>query len=637
MSAQFGRWNFGGEPAAPTYLNSVSTLLVPYGPDGRGSYSDDAISILYFAFCSTFNADALTQPHASRSGAIITWDGRLDNRDELIGALGADLSSESADVVIAAAAYDRWSTASFARLLGDWALSIWDPRRQVVILAKDPIGTRPLYYSYDHHQITWSTTLEPLILLGGDQFKLCEEYLAGCLALYPATHLTPYTDVFSVPPSSWVRVTPRQTLTTKYWDFNPEKKVRYRTDGEYEEHFRTVFEQSVKRRLRSHFPILAELSGGMDSSSIVCVADRISGHENIRRPRVNTVSFYDDSEPSWDERPYFTAVEQRRGRSGCHIAVDSDDAFAVRFDSKHFPVTPAAQTRDAEAARQLAAYIQSSAIRVVLSGTGGDEVLGGVPTPLPELRDLIVQVELKKFSKQLKTWALNKRRPWFWLLFQSVQGFLPPVLGGTPKFQRPAPWLDASFVARNQRALSGYESRIRILGALPSFQENINALEGLKRQLAFTPLPCDPSYERRYPYLDLDLLEFAFAIPREQHVRPGQRRSLMRRSLAGIVPDAVLNRKRKAFPSRRPMLSLSAESAKLRTSEQGLVTRSLGMINQSSLFETLEKCVRGEEVAIVQVMRTIAVEHWLRVVTQQKPMNLGQSGEALQPAEAYHA
>jgi asparagine synthase len=86
----------------------------------------------------------------------------------------------------------------------------------------------------------------------------------------------------------------------------------------------------------------------------------------------------------------------------------------------------------------------------------------------------------------------------------------------------------------------------RVFGPLPSFQMNLDALNGLRSQLGCSSLSSAPRYEKRYPYLDRDLLEFVYAIPREQLVRPGQRRSLMRRALIGIVPDVILQRKRKA-------------------------------------------------------------------------------------------
>lgn len=123
--------------------------------------------------------------------------------------------------------------------------------------------------------MTWSTILDPLVLFAGHSFRLEEEYVAGWLAYFPAPHLTPYVGIHSVPPSSFVRLARKTLKVVKYWDFDPANEIRYRVDAEYEEHFRVVFSESVRRRLRSDSPVLAELSGGIDSSSIVCVADDV--------------------------------------------------------------------------------------------------------------------------------------------------------------------------------------------------------------------------------------------------------------------------------------------------------------------------------------------------------------------------
>ena len=624
MSVQFGRWKFDGEADTLEYLEKVETLLVPYGPDRGGSYLQGGVNILYRGFHTTEEAERAKQPHLSQSGAVTTWDGRLDNRAELIRQLEGELSVDSTDVSIVAAAYERWKNECFSHLIGDWAISIWDPIRQVLILAKDPIGTRPLYYSVDGVEIVWSTILEPLVVFADRGFALNEEYLAGCLAFYPAAHLTPYVGIHSVPPSSYAHLARGIHKTVKYWEFDPANEIRYRTDAEYEEHFRAVFEESVRRRLRSKFPILAELSGGMDSSSIVCIADKIIARETVETPRLDTVSYYDDSEPNWNERPYFTSVEKKRACTGCHIDVSSQETFAFQFDAKRFTPTPGSAGRPTEACRQFAACIRSMGNRVVLSGIGGDEVLGGVPTPMPELRDLIAGARFKGLAHQLKAWALNKRKPWLLLLFEAVQGFLPPALVGAPKYRRPAPWLNPDFVTRNRSALAGYEDRLRLFGRPPSLQENLGTLDGLRRQFAFSDLPSEPLYEKRYPYLDIDLLEFIYAIPREQLVRPGHRRSLMRRALAGIVPNEIINRRRKAFPARTPMMAISAEWTRLIEAKQQLLSSVLGIVDAKCFLNTLEKSRRGQEISMVQVMRTLAVEAWLSAVND---WTTGQSDE----------
>ena len=616
MSVQFGRWNFEGQPPAPDYVEKVSTALAPYGPDSDESYSNGGILILYRAFHTTKESRRERQPHISSSGAVITWDGRLDNRTDLINELRDSRTIAPTDVAIVAAAYEKWGASCLGKLIGDWALSIWNPGESSMLLAKDPIGTRHLYYSFDNTQVAWSTILDPLVRLAGKTFALNEEYIAGWFSLFPAVHLTPCVGIHSVPPSSSVMLRPRKHTISKYWDFDPAKKIRYRADAEYEEHFRTVFATALQRSLRSDRPVLAELSGGRDSSSIVCMADTILARSASGTPRLDTISYFDDSEPNWNERPYFTKVEERRGRTGWHINVGTQDPDKIpepgpppEFPHYRFVPTPGSDGRTSPQVRMCMA---SQGNLVVLSGIGGDEVMGGVPTPTPELQNLLVRAEFRVLAHQLKVWALEKRKPWFHLFWDAARGFFPPAFVGVPKHMRPAIWLQPNFVRRNWFALTGYPCKTKLFGPLPSFQDNVNTLDALRRQLARTSLPFEPPYEKRYPYLDRDLLEFMFAIPREQLVRSTQRRSLMRRALVGVVPDEILNRKGKAFVARAPMVAISNDWARFAEMTQNMLSSSLGIVDSERISEALQKVRRGEQVPMVTLNGTLLLEVWLK-------------------------
>jgi len=616
MSVQFGRWNWEGQPPAPGYIEKVSAALAPYGPESNEAYSKGGVKILYRAFHTTKESRRETQPHISPSGAVITWDGRLDNRAELINELRDMLTIASTDVAIVAAAYEEWDSDCFAKLIGDWALSIWNPVSRSLLLAKDPIGTHHLYYSFDNHQVTWSTVLDPLVRFAGKTFAICEEYIAGWLSMFPAAHLTPCVGIHSVPPSSFVLLRPERHTVSKYWDLDPEKKIRYRTDADYEEHFRTVFAKAVQRKLRSDRPILAELSGGRDSSSIVCMADTVIARGVAETPRLDTISNYDDSEPNWNERPYFTKVEEKRGRTGWHVNVGPQDPEKktateppLKSPNDRFVPTPG---YDGRTSPQISMCLASQGNRVVLSGIGGDEVMGGVPTPTPEFEDLLARARFGALARQLKVWALEKKKPWFHLFWEATRDFFPPALVGVPKQMRPAPWLQSNFVKRHWSALTGYPSRTQLFGPLPSFQGNVGTLDALRRQLACTALPFHPPYEKRYPYLDRGLLEFMFAIPREQLVRPTQRRSLMRRALVGIVPDEILNRKTKAFVARAPLVRISRLWTPWVEMTQHMVSSSLGIVDSERLLEALQKGRRGEEVPTITLTRTLCIEGWLK-------------------------
>lgn len=252
--------------------------------------------------------------------------------------------------------------------------------------------------------------------------------------------------------------------------------------------------------------------------------------------------------------------------------------------------------------------------RVVLSGIGGDEIMGGVPTPAPELENLLARAHFGALAHQLKVWAMEKKKPWFHLFWEAARGFFPLALVGVPKYMRPAPWLRSSFVNRHSAALTGYPCRTKLFGALPSFQDNVGALDALRRHLACKALPFAPPFEKRYPYLDRGLLEFMFAIPREQLVRPAQRRSLMRRALVGIVPDEILNRKAKAFVARSPMIAISNDWAHFAEMTQNMLSCSLGIVDPERISEALQKVRRGEEVPIITLRRTFFLEDWLKDV-----------------------
>src|SRR5216684_8817744 len=100
MSVQFGRWNFDGKPVDRDYLAKAKATIAPYGPDDAGSYSKSNVSILYHAFHTTKESRHESQPHVTASGAVLTWDGRLDNRADLIQRLRGTVIAAPTDLAI---------------------------------------------------------------------------------------------------------------------------------------------------------------------------------------------------------------------------------------------------------------------------------------------------------------------------------------------------------------------------------------------------------------------------------------------------------------------------------------------------------------------------------------------------------
>lgn len=612
MSFLFGRWNYDGKPVEPNYLGKVRATLAEHSPDGVGICMKGTTAILYGALHVTEESRYEHQPAITRAGDFLTWDGRLDNRNELLSS-ALRSSPHPTDLEIVAESWETAGPRCLGNLVGDWALSVFNHYERILILSRDFLGSRPLYYYRSQRFVAWSTLLEPLLLATENRFTLSETYMAGWLAGYPDAHLTPYEEIRSVPPASLVRISCQATTIEKYWDFRARERPECKTDAESEERFRVLFSQAVRRRLRSGSPIAAQLSGGMDSSSIVCVADKVA---DGTRP-VETVSYFDESEPAWNERPFFTAVEAHRGRTGFHLDVSGDGSLLPERGGS-IAVTPAHGGRPTASEIRLARYITNGNFRVLLSGSGGDEFTGGASTGIPELADCLSRAEFSRFLRRAFLWAMASRKPLLHIAGRTLLTFLPAFPSASTRRQWPMPWLDPRFARRNRKTLGAAVSRFHLRGPLPTFQENLYALEGLRRQIACAELPPAPFCEKRYPFLDRDLLEFLFNLPREQLVRPNQRRSLLRRALRGITPDVVLDRPRKAFVATSHLKSVATDWQRIMNLTETMLLESNGTLNAKFFRETLEAARRGGDVALLPAMRALRLEWWLEDAAVQK-------------------
>ncbi len=613
MSVQAGIWNLDDRPVDSKLMENLSDSLRQQGPDGQSHYVDGSVALLYRPFHTTAESRLEKQPYISRRGFICTWDGRLDNREGLIADLHSDLEASPTDLAIFAAAFDRWDTDCFRRIVGDWAVSLWKPEQRELLFATDYMAIRHIFYYLKSDRIWWSTDLSPLVLLSGDKFHIDDDYIAGYFAHDPDAHLTPYREIREVPPGQFVCIRKGGASVERFWRFSTKSRIRYKTDAEYEEHFRHVFRQSVRRRLRSDSPILAELSGGLDSSSIVCMADDIIANEGEQIPRLDTISYYDNTEPNGDDSIYFPKIEQKRGRVGIHVDSSKLGSSAASLECSEFCPLPGTLGFGQNIGRERGDVVRGGGYRAMLSGIGGDEFMGGVPDPRAHLADLIVQFKFISLAKQLTAWSLVKRKPWIQLLWQSAIDVLPPSLGQyLAKEAKVELWIRKDFAKRTRLA-------IRQLGAdehfglwLPTRRSCIGGVSLMASKLAkYTP-PVSALEEARYPYLDQNLIEFILSIPASQLLRPGDRRSLMRRSLVGIVPQEILSRRTKQVGARTPVLILEKHWDELQNVYETSLSSGLGYVHEDRFLKVISDARAGKTVPLVRVLWTISLEYWLR-------------------------
>lgn len=608
MSVQAGIWNFEGASVEKQSLMKMSETMTQYGPDGESIYLDGGIGIVYRPFYTTCESYLEHQPYVSATGLVITWDGRLDNREGLLSQLRNDLMDDLSDAAITAAAINRWGLGAFENLIGDWALSVWNPLEKELVLARDYIGCKRLFYSPTATKVIWCSCLDSLTLSNG-RFTLCDEFIAGDLALRAPDHLTPFQGIYSVPPASVVRIRAEDISVHRYWAFDARKQTRYKTDADYEEHFRHLFRQAVRRRLRSSSPVLAELSGGYDSSSIVCVADDILKEEGAQCKSLDTFSYSYLDEPDGDDALYFTKVEERRGRRGHRVEIrGSGDSFSPEFG--YAVATPVFLGR-AEVHVARSQVIKDGKYRVTLSGIGGDELLGQSLDPMTVMGDALVQMRLWTLARLLTSWSVIMRRSWLQLLGESLFRLLPTAVRALVESEGKVElWVNRKF-ARIHKL-----SRVLLPAAegrwfwRPSARHALQQYEVLVYILT-NYLP--RTDELRYPFLDQDLSDFLMSVPCDQLYRPGNRRSLMRRALVNILPKEILSRRTKQIESRCYCVTARKHWGRLESIFTSPITSSLGYINQSTFQSALVDLKNGKPPRNSNLLMTgLFLELWLR-------------------------
>jgi len=577
-------------------LREFGGATLRYAPEGTFAVADGCVGMGFQPYPTTSRSALEQQPRRDYTGNVLTFDGRLDNHETLRETLHVE-DATATDSELVLAAYRKWNEECFRRFVGDWALALWDARSKRLYLARDHAGTRTLYFQKRDGSLVWATYVDTFFA-GNAAQTVDETYVAAYLAGAPRRDRTPYANIRAVPPAHVLIASERSLTLKRHWNWIADDLIRYKNSGDYDAHFLHLFGQSVAQRAAPGEPILAQLSGGMDSTSIVCMSDHLRRQADPHSILLETVSYYDDTEPSWNEKPYFTVTEAHRGQTGLHVNVSIPRRSfqpAATAPGKMFYRWPGFDKESWEHERRIHEQLQPYGYRVLLSGIGGDELLGGVPTPIPELSDTLAAGDLTGLFRRATQWCVKTRTPVFHLLWDVLQSTSALYLPMRSDRVTPPSWMSPRLN--------------RLLEELPSHGSNSEHLFGLRPSAIFaghawlSVLESLPShnpeffsrYEYRYPYLDKDLVDFLLRVPRDQLVQPGRRRAMMRRALAGIVPQEILERKRKGFIARQPLAVLQNSSAAIQALFADPLVVANGWIDPKELQRSVERITSGQD------------------------------------------
>ena len=493
-----------------------------------------------------------------REDLVITADVRLDNRDELIDSLGLRHrpAGEIGDNALILSAYEKWGEECPTKLLGDFAFAIWDGRTHSLFCARDPFGVRPFYY---HHSpggfFAFASEPRAILLLPRTPYRIDE----GRIADFLITQLegidktsTFFEELYRLPPASTLTVTPRGMRRQRYWRLEPGPELRLSSDEEYAEAFLDLFTQAVRCRLRGAGPVGSMLSGGMDSGSIVAVARALLSEAGLGP--LSTFSGVASDDENCIETQTIYAAQTMDGLDPHVVNSGQLDDLLPELEELSWSLDePFDNHMTLVRVLYLDAYRHG--VKVLLDGIDGDTVLS-------EGSHL---ARLLRRGRWLTAWreAVGQNR--FWgsgyppgseLFHSARQAFVPEPVRRLRHALRSRN--NQAQVQRNIRASiisPAFAQRIRLgerLQALgshgaPGFapslpRERARTLDhpyltvGVER---YNRVASAVAVEPRHPFLDRRLVTFSIGLPGEQKLAHGWPKMILRRAMAGRLPEAV--------------------------------------------------------------------------------------------------
>ena len=540
------------------------------GPHGSGEWREGSIGFVHTALWSTPESLEEHLPLTDARGELaITADARLDNREEVLAALGIDRprAEKLGDGELILRAYESWGESCAKRLVGDFAFAIWDGRRRLLFCARDHFGVKPLYYYLSSPVFLFASEIKALLRVPELPVLIHEpriaDYLFGELEGIDKT-VTFYQDVFRLPPAHAMTISPDTASLRRFWSLDPHREIHESSDEDYASRFREVFTEAVRCRMRSPSPVSFMLSGGLDSSAVVGVARALTSTNG--GGSVKTLSAVCDDLDY--ESPYIQTVVSEGGLEPHFVRPDRLEPFLP-------DVEYILENTDDLFDNDLLGIV--SLIYAAGRGKNCHVMLDGVDGDLVASQNVECLAYLLRGGRWLTAWEEARGLARFYRYYEfSGPGLLwkHGVKPLVPAFARN--------IARSVRTDDRFSMRLKDSMIDPDFARRVDVEDRLRtlrqnepslgntlcgsvredhcRRLESSYIPvaleryervaAAHSIEPRHPFFDRRLVELCLALPWNQKLRAGWTKSVLRRSLVGIVPESV--RFRTAEPDLSP-------------------------------------------------------------------------------------
>lgn len=524
--------------------------------DGEGRWIKGRFALGAAVLHSTAESLEADQPHTNEDQSLaVVMDGHLTNWEELrsdLAARGAVLRNRS-DAELVLRAYEQWGEDCAARIEGEYAFVIADTRTHRIFAARDHQGTKPLFYHAGRDSLVIASDIKA-VLGGIDQPpEPNRDYLIGVAAIqFNLPEETVWRGVMRLLQSHCLIADAERHFTRRYYDLPLGERIRYASDGEYAEHYRAVLTDAVRRTSRSHRPLAIAVSGGLDSSAVFCLADRLEREGRLLAPGLQGYTLAAEPGTSAYELPYARAAAAHVGRPLTEVPLFKPplEWYTRRAqDDCELPTTTNGAMNMGMEER-----IHADGSRVFLTGEGGDEWLQGSNLYYNEF---LRSADLGGFWRALRedAAALGWSGAIRTAARVGLSAFVPPTLRKARRahLRRRAYGPEGSLFWLTPEARSTLARQVARYEEL--FPPNVRA--AIKLNLFYSPTSAFGrslmerhggmnGLEYRHPMLTRQFIAFSLATPEYLRRRGGVTKVIHRTAMKGILPAEIIDRHTKA-------------------------------------------------------------------------------------------
>jgi asparagine synthase (glutamine-hydrolysing) len=603
-----------GGPADEALLSSMGRAIAHRGPDGHGQQVMPGAGFAHVRLSIVGLSDG-QQPMTEASGRFtIVFNGEIFNYVELRRDLeqrGVAFRTGS-DTEVLLQLYATFGEACLSRLNGDFAFAIWDARERRLVLARDRMGVRPLFYTQHGDRLYFASEAKALLTAPGMTAEMDLVALDQIFTLWaPIAPRTAFKGISEVEPGQMLTLQDGRLELRSYWslDYPALGEHAPRDAAEVDEELRGLLEEATRLRMRADVPVGAYLSGGLDSSLITALAAPMA------LDRLNTFSVtFDDAEH--DESRFQRAVAEAFGTRHHSVACGSGDIATDFPDVVRAAERPFLRTAPAPLFA-LARLVRRSGMKVVLTGEGADEMFAGY--------DIFREARVRRFcarqpGSKIRPHLFRKLYPYLPGLKQQSPEYLAAFFGASgdaagdllfshrPRFRSTAA-TKVFYSDALRQALGGYDAAEDLASRLPAdfrrwhplnqaqYLETRFLLPGYILSSQGDRMAMAHGVEGRFPFLDHRLVEFANRLPPDMKLKGLEEKHVLRRVARSLVPDVIVSRPKQ--PYRAPDSSSftgAAEPAYLAEVLEASAVAGAGLFNPSAVSRLLVKC-RGQTVA----------------------------------------